>query len=72
MRIAVPNEVQDNENRVGMTPDGARRLVEAGHEVRVETHAGSGAGFPDDDYREAGAEIAPDAETAWGEGELVV
>jgi alanine dehydrogenase len=72
MRIAVPNEVQDNENRVGMTPDGARTLVEGGHEVLIETEAGAGAGFPDDDYREVGAEIAPDAGTAWGEGELVV
>ncbi|MGI5816518.1 MAG: alanine dehydrogenase [Armatimonadota bacterium] len=72
MRIAVPNEVQDNENRVGMTPGGARALVEAGHEVLIEALAGAGAGFPDDAYRAAGAEIAPDASTAWAEGELVV
>lgn len=72
MRIAVPNEVQDNENRVGMTPGGARKLVAAGHDVLIETQAGAGAGFPDDAYREAGAEIASDAAQAWGEGELVV
>ena len=72
MRISVPNEVHNNENRVGMTPDGARGLVEGGHEVLVETRAGAGAGFPDDDYREAGAEIAADAEEAWSEGELIV
>ncbi|MFW5867839.1 MAG: alanine dehydrogenase, partial [Armatimonadota bacterium] len=72
MRIAVPNEVQDNENRVGMTPEGARKLVAAGHEVLVETQAGAGAGFPDDAYLEAGAQIASDAAEAWGEGELVV
>lgn len=72
MRIAIPNEVQDNENRVGMTPEGARRLVAAGHEVIVETNAGAGAGFPDGEYREAGAQIAADAAEAWGQGELVV
>ncbi|MFP4248562.1 MAG: alanine dehydrogenase [Armatimonadota bacterium] len=72
MRIAVPNEVQDNENRVGMTPEGAGRLTDAGHQVLVETQAGAGAGFTDDDYRETGAEIAAHAAEAWGEGELVV
>lgn len=72
MRIAVPNEVQDNENRVGMTPDGAGRVVAAGHEVLVETRAGAGAGFPDEQYVAAGAQIAEDAAQAWGEGELVV
>lgn len=72
MRIAVPNEVQDNENRVGMTPEGARRLTEGGHEVLIETNAGAGAGFPDDAYRDAGAAIAESAAEAWGEGELIV
>jgi alanine dehydrogenase len=72
MRIAIPNEVQDNENRVGMTPDGARKLVEAGHEVLIETGAGAGAGFPDEQYLAAGAQIAEDAAETWGEGELIV
>lgn len=72
MRIAVPNEVQDNENRVGMTPEGARKLVEAGHDVLIETQAGAGAGFPDDDYRETGAEIAADAAETWAAAELLV
>ena len=72
MRIAVPNEVQDNENRVGMTPAGARRLVDAGHEVLIEADAGAGAGFPDGQYVAAGARIALDPESTWGEGELVV
>ncbi len=72
MRIAVPREVQDQESRVGMTPDGTRRLVEAGHEVLVQAGAGAGAGFPDDEYRDAGAAIAPDAAGTWAAGELVV
>ncbi len=72
MRVAVPNEVQDNENRIGITPGGARQVINAGHEVLVETAAGAGAGFPDEEYREVGAQIAPDAATTWGEGELIV
>lgn len=72
MRIAVPDEVQDNENRVGMTPDGARALTEAGHHVIVETSAGAGAGFPDSEYIAAGAQITPDAAATWAEGELLV
>ena len=72
MRIAVPREVQDQESRVGMTPNGARKLVEAGHEVLVQAGAGAGAGFPDDQYRDAGAAIAPDAAGTWAEGEVVI
>lgn len=72
MRIAIPKEVQDHERRVGLTPTGAARLVEAGHEVIIQTSAGEGAGFPDDHYRAVGARIAPDAAATWGAAELVV
>ncbi len=72
MRIAVPGEVQDNEMRVGLTPDGALRLAEAGARVTVQAQAGAGAGFSDDDYRAAGAEIAPDAASAWAAADLLV
>ncbi|MGD9494715.1 MAG: alanine dehydrogenase [Armatimonadota bacterium] len=69
MTIAVPKEVQDNELRVGLTPEGARRLVAAGHAVVIEANAGEGAGFGDDEYRAAGAQIAPDAAAAWAGAE---
>ena len=72
MRIAVPREVQDNELRVGMTPDGARALVEAGHEAVIQSGAGAGSGFPDAAYAEAGAQIAPDAEATWAAADLLV
>ncbi len=65
MRVGVPREIKDNENRVAMTPDGVRTLVEAGHEVTVELEAGSGSGFSDADYLAAGAKIA-DVAAAWG------
>lgn len=57
MRIGVPREIKDHEFRVGLTPQGVRALHEAGHEVCVETHAGSAIGFHDALYREAGASI---------------
>ncbi len=72
MRIAVPREIQDSEMRVGLTPEGARRLVEAGHEVVVQAGAGEGAGFGDDDYRAAGAELSPNAASTWRAGDLLV
>ncbi len=55
MRIGVPKEVKDHEFRVGLTPDGARALRAAGHEVLVETKAGAAIGFADAQYVEAGA-----------------
>lgn len=58
MIIGVPREIKTEEFRVGMTPVGARELVRSGHTVVVETGAGEGSGFPDDEYRKAGAETA--------------
>ena len=47
MRIAVPKEIMNNENRVALTPGGAQTLVHDGHEVLIETGAGEGASLPD-------------------------
>ena len=66
MIIGVPKEIKDNEYRVAMTPGGARQLVEAGHQVRVETNAGAGSDFPDAQYQAAGAKIVPTNADAWG------
>lgn len=65
MRIGVPKEVKNNENRVAMTPAGAMTLVNQGHEVFVETGAGIGSGFEDNQYIEAGAQIVSNAKEAW-------
>ncbi len=70
MTVGVPKEIKNNENRVGMTPDGVRALVDAGHHIRVESGAGLGAGFADADYESSGAKLV-DAATAWG-AELVI
>ncbi|WP_040286188.1 alanine dehydrogenase [Sporosarcina koreensis] len=66
MRIGVPKEVKNNENRVAMTPAGVFNLKSAGHEVLIETGAGLGSNFTDEDYREVGAVIVDSAAEAWG------
>ncbi|WP_138415310.1 alanine dehydrogenase [Aquibacillus sediminis] len=65
MRIGVPREIKNNENRVAMTPAGVMSLTNTGHEVFVETHAGLGSGFTDQQFEQAGATIVPKAEQAW-------
>ncbi len=65
MRIGIPAEIKNNENRVAMTPSGAVHLVKSGHEVYVQSGAGMGSGFPDEQYIEAGANIVDSAEEAW-------
>jgi len=71
MEIGVPKETKDQEFRVGLSPSSVRVLGENGHKVFVETGAGGGAGFTDEDYRQAGAKIVPTAEDAWNR-QLVV
>lgn len=57
MQVGVLKEIKKRENRVAMTPAGTEQLVAAGHQVKVETMAGEGSGFEDDDYARAGATI---------------
>ena len=72
MQIGVPKEIKDNEYRVGIVPSTVRELTEKGHQVLVESGAGSGAGLLDADYRAAGAEIVPNADAVFGRAELIV
>ncbi|SDN04871.1 alanine dehydrogenase [Sediminibacillus halophilus] len=65
MNIGVPREIKNNENRVAMTPAGVVTLESAGHRVFVETGAGLGSGFTDEQYIAAGAEIVSTAGEAW-------
>ena len=71
MEIGVPREFKDQEFRVGLSPSSVRVLRENGHTIFVQSQAGSGAGFTDEDYQEAGAEIVCTAEAAWNR-QLVV
>lgn len=65
MRIGVPKEIKVQEYRVGAQPAGVREFVRAGHEVLVETGAGAGSGFRDEDFAQAGAKIVGTAADAW-------
>lgn len=65
MRIGVPKEIKNNENRVAMTPAGVVHLVRSGHEVFIETNAGIGSGFTNEEYIQAGATIVETAAEAW-------
>ncbi len=66
MRIGVPKEVKDHEYRVGVTPAGAKALLEAGHEVCVQRGAGAAIGFDDAMYEVAGAVVVDSAEAVYG------
>lgn len=72
MLIGVPKEIKNHEYRVGLTPAGVSELVDAGHEVLVETGGGVAIGFDDEQYAASGARVAPDAATVFAESEMVV
>ena len=71
MKIGVPNEIKDQEFRVGLTPSSVRALTDQGHTVLVETQAGMGSSFGDRDYEQAGAEVVSNPQAVWQQ-ELVV
>jgi len=72
MKIGIPKEIKNNENRVGMTPSGVNTLVSHGHTVFVQHTAGEGSGFSDDAYTKAGATILPTIEDVYAEAEMIV
>lgn len=72
MKIAVPKEIKNNENRVGLVPGGVRQLVQDGHEVFIQHNAGMGIGIPDEDYIAAGATIVPTLEDTFAAGEMII
>ena len=72
MRIGVPTEIKTDEYRVGMTPSGAAVLVADGHEVLIQSGAGNGSGFSDDEYKAAGAKIAKDADAVYSSADMIV
>lgn len=71
MKIGVPKEIKNNENRVGITPAGVSLLVKNNHEVFVQKTAGEGSGIHDQAYIDAGAKIVDSAEAAWDQ-EMVI
>ncbi len=71
MRIGLPKEIKDHENRVGLTPSIVKTLTRHGHQVLVQSGAGEGSFLSDAEYHSAGATIVPHAEDAWA-AEMVV
>ncbi len=72
MRIGVPREIKVHEYRVGLVPAGVRELTGAGHQVIVESGAGNGIGVDDEQYKAAGASVAPRAEDVFAQAEMIV
>ena len=72
MKIGIPKEIKNNENRVGMTPAGVAELVKNGHEVFVQHTAGEGSGFPDEHYTAVGATILPGIEDVYATADMIV
>ncbi len=72
MIIGIPKEIKNNENRVSLTPAGARELVSRGHTVYVQHTAGENSGFTDDEYIKAGAKILPTIEEVYAIAEMII
>ncbi|MCP9199550.1 alanine dehydrogenase [Gramella sp. GC03-9] len=72
MKIGIPKEIKNNESRVGMTPAGVLELTKLGHEVFIQSTAGEGSGFDDEDYHVAGATILPTIERVYEQADMIV
>ena len=72
MKIGVPKEIKNNESRVGLTPESAAKLITDNNELFVETGAGAGIGFADEDYQSVGAIILDSASKVYAESELII
>lgn len=72
MKIGVPKEIKSDEYRVAMTPAGAEAMVKAGHTVMIETQAGVGSGFSDEQYTAVGATIVPTARDVFGAADMII
>ena len=72
MIIGIPKEIKNNENRVALTPAGAKELVKRGHTVYVQHTAGENSGFPDSAYETVGAKILPSINDVYQTAEMIV
>jgi alanine dehydrogenase len=72
VKVGVPTEIKPDEYRVALTPAGVRELTDHGHDVYMQQGAGEGSAIPDEEYVAQGAQILPDAESVFGEAELIL
>ena len=72
MIIGIPKEILDHEYRVSMTPEGVHLLCQTGHRVWVESTAGEGSGFCDEEYEQAGAALTDSKSQLFEKAELII
>ncbi len=72
MKIGIPKEIKNNENRVAITPSGVFELVKRQHTVYIQSTAGEGSGFSDSDYQNVGATILQTIEEVYAASEMIV
>ena len=72
MKIGIPKEIKNNEFRVGITPEGAKKIVSQKHTVLVENNAGLGSGFTNNDYLNIGAEIISFPEEIYASADMII
>src|SRR5689334_4856935 len=72
MIIGVPKEIKHQEYRVALLPSAAYQLVKRGHSVVVERGAGAGTGYPDNDYKQAGAKLVENHKAVFEEADMIV
>ena len=72
MIVGSPKEIKAQEHRVGLVPSSVKEMVAHGHKVIIESGAGAGINFSDDDYKKAGAEIRATAAEIFAEADMIV
>lgn len=72
MIIGIPKEIKNNENRVAITPAGVVHFAKAGHTVIIESDAGLGSSFTNEEYKQAGAEMIGSAADVWAKSEMIM
>ncbi|UXP30863.1 alanine dehydrogenase [Reichenbachiella agarivorans] len=72
MIIGVPKEIKNNENRVALTPSGTKELIKHGHQVFIQSTAGEGSGFADEEYVSVGAKLLPTIEDVYQVAEMII
>lgn len=72
MIVGCVKEVKNHEYRVGLIPASVQEYVRAGHQVIIQTGSGTGSSISDDDYKNSGAEILPDAQSVWAQADMIV
>lgn len=72
MKVGIPKEIKNHEYRVAITPAGVHELTRNGHDVVIETSAGTGSSITDEDFVAAGAQILPTADAVWAEADMIL